>query len=123
MNIESILKELIVARYGSLKSFAASIGMPNSTLATLLSRGIMNASVSNLHAICRELGLSMDALMLGQIVPASEPSSDLAERVTALQGFCRSATIYGEPITETDLQEMTDFLSVLIQIIKNRHKK
>ena len=44
---EEKLKQLILSRYSSVKSFAEENGMPYSTVRSILERGIMNANVEN----------------------------------------------------------------------------
>ena len=54
---EDKLKQLILARYSSVKSFAEENGMPYSTVRSILERGIMNANVENAIKICSALGI------------------------------------------------------------------
>ena len=77
MNIEERLKTLIVERYGNMLNFSNKIGMANSTLATIMKKGIHNANVSNIIKICKELGISADALANDEIIPTSANHDDL----------------------------------------------
>lgn len=54
---EDKLKQLILSRYSSIKSFAEENGMPYSTVRSILERGIMNANVENAIKICSVLGI------------------------------------------------------------------
>lgn len=54
---EDKLKQLILSRYSSVKSFAEENGMPYSTVRSILERGIMNANVENAIKICSVLGI------------------------------------------------------------------
>lgn len=54
---EEKLKQLILSRYSSVKSFAEENGMPYSTVRSILERGIMNANVENAIKICSALGI------------------------------------------------------------------
>ncbi|SNP68517.1 XRE family transcriptional regulator [Streptococcus pneumoniae] len=54
---EDKLKQLILSRYSSVKSFAEENGMPYSTVRSILERGIMNANVENAIKICSALGI------------------------------------------------------------------
>lgn len=71
MSVESDLKNLIVERYGTVKAFSQSVGLPNSTLDSIFRRGILKASVTNIIKICDELGISADGLGEGKIVSRS----------------------------------------------------
>lgn len=71
MSVESDLKNLIVERYGTVKAFSQSVGLPNSTLDSIFRRGILKASVTNIIKICDELGISADGLGDGKIVARS----------------------------------------------------
>lgn len=66
---EDELKRLIISRYGTMLNFTKKIGLSNSTVATILNRGIGTASVTNVITICKELGISADSLARGEIVP------------------------------------------------------
>ena len=69
MNTEEKLKNYILERYVSLREFSQTVGIPHSTFASILSRGIHNASVGNVIKICRALNISADALADGKIEP------------------------------------------------------
>lgn len=71
MSVESNLKNLIIERYGTVKAFSQSVGLPNSTLDSIFRRGILKASVTNVIKICDELGISADGLGEGKIVARS----------------------------------------------------
>lgn len=57
MSREQKLRNLILDRYVSLRSFSAESGIPYSTLMTLLSRGIGGASFDTVVLICRILDI------------------------------------------------------------------
>ena len=71
MSVESDLKNLIIERYGTVKAFSQSVGLPNSTLDSIFRRGVLKASVTNIIKICDELGISADGLGEGKIVARS----------------------------------------------------
>jgi hypothetical protein len=68
--IETKLKGLILNRYKSILEFTKSIGMPYSTFASIFNRGIVNSNINNIIKICAALGISADALAVGEIVAA-----------------------------------------------------
>jgi len=55
MSREQKLRNLILDRYTSLRSFSMEAGIPYSSLMTLLSRGIGGASFDMVILICRKL--------------------------------------------------------------------
>lgn len=57
-----IIKKLIKEKYPSKKSFALTIGLPPTTLQSMLDRGIGNASVDNVIKVCKGLGITTDQL-------------------------------------------------------------
>ena len=68
MTIEEQLKALILSKYKSVKAFADAVGLKNSTVASMLSRDMMNTSIGNVLTICKALGISADGLGEGKIV-------------------------------------------------------
>ena len=72
MTVEEKLKNLILVRHKSLREFTSLIDLPNSTMVSILNRGVKNASVGNIIKICNELGISADALADGEIVPVKK---------------------------------------------------
>lgn len=68
MTIEDKLKQCIVENYGTINDFCISIGIPKSTLFTILRRGVMNCSITTMFKICDGLGIDIDALTDGEIV-------------------------------------------------------
>lgn len=67
-NVETKLKELILSRYGTLAKFCEKIGIPWSTLDSILKRGVEKANISNILKITKELDLDVEALARGEIV-------------------------------------------------------
>lgn len=57
-----ILEELIGKTGLSKKAFAEKIGLPPTTLRSMLERGIGNAAVDNVIKVCRGLGITVDEL-------------------------------------------------------------
>lgn len=57
-----ILEQLIRETRFSKKAFAESIGIPPTTLRSMLERGIGNASIDNVIKVCKGLGITTDEL-------------------------------------------------------------
>ena len=67
MTIEDKLKDYILTRYKSVREFSQVANLPNSTVKSVLSRGVNNSSLSVVIKICNTLHLSADALANGEI--------------------------------------------------------
>lgn len=78
MTIENQLRELILLKHGSLREFTFNIGIPYSTLSTILKKGIMTATMSNMVKICNTLDIKLDELVAGRIVE-NKPSGILLD--------------------------------------------
>lgn len=61
--MEDEIKKMIVEKYGSMRSFSEKIGIPNSTVVSILDRGINNSNISNVMKMCKELKISVDKLI------------------------------------------------------------
>jgi predicted transcriptional regulator len=58
-----IIEKLIAEKYPNVKAFAETIQIPYTTLKSMLSRGIGNASVDNVIKVCKGLGITTDQLV------------------------------------------------------------
>ena len=57
-----LIKKLISNKGMSVRKFAENIGIPNTTLNSMLSRGIENASLNNVIKVCSALNISVETL-------------------------------------------------------------
>lgn len=62
MNREQFIKNLISSKGYNIKSFAQYIGMPYSTLLTILNGSLGGAAIDNVIKICQGLGISINEL-------------------------------------------------------------
>ena len=69
MSIEMELKNLILKKFGTVTNFSKFTGVPNSTLASIFQRGVLNANVLNMIMICNALAIDIDSLANGKIEP------------------------------------------------------
>lgn len=69
MTTEEKLKEYILTRYNSIREFAQIAEVSNSTLDSILKRGVNNSNLTNIKKICKTLGISVDELAEGRITP------------------------------------------------------
>ena len=71
-NVENELRELILSKYGNMSDFCKKIGLPWSTLDSILKRGICKANIVNVLKITSELGIDVESLAAGEIVYKDE---------------------------------------------------
>lgn len=130
MNTEQKLKEYILMRFESIREFTQYIEMPYSTFATILSRGLDNASIANVLKICQGLGISADALADGQIVPISQmdhgSGTDLLVEFEAFSARIRATkglAVKGRPLDQKQIDEVLDVLEIGLEIGVRRTEK
>lgn len=75
-----ILERLIIETGFSKKAFAESIGVPPTTLRSMLDRGIGNASIDNVLKVCKGLGITTDDLE--QLANGEQPRKDKIVELT-----------------------------------------
>lgn len=78
MAIENQLKQLILDKYGSVRSFTQTINIPYSTIDSMLKRGIDGTSVSTVLLVCLALNIDIEGLLNDEIVfkPSKRGSFD-----------------------------------------------
>lgn len=96
-NVETELKELILARYGTLSEFCKKIDIPWTTLDSILKRGVEKANIKNLLKITTELGIDVESLARGEIV--------FKEPLTIAAHF------EGDDLTPEEMQEVENFIN------------
>lgn len=139
MSIEEKLKDLIVSRYGTMQNFSKKVGIPNSTLASIMIRGINNASITNVIKICSELGISTDGVACGEVIPLEIEVNekiaytDLTELTSFVRTTCleniKTMTVNGLSLSREDVMSYLDMVEASSTIIwkklqrKNEKKK
>lgn len=93
-NVEMELKDLILSKYGSLSEFCKKIGIPWTTLDSILKRGVEKANIKNILKITSELGIDVESLAAGEIVPSNSTVA---------------AHFDGEEFTEDEWKEIEKF--------------
>lgn len=66
--LELQLKEMIIEKYGSLSKFCEKIGMPWTTLNSILNRGVSKSNIANILKITKELNVDTELLASGTII-------------------------------------------------------
>lgn len=62
MKREDVIERLIDEKFSSKRQFAEHIGLPPTTLQSILKRGIGKSSIDNVIRICRGLGITVEDL-------------------------------------------------------------
>lgn len=81
--LEKQVKDIIIAKYGSLKRFCEEVDMPWSTLDSILKRGFTNSNIGNVLKVARELDIEVEPLAFGVLqkrVPAPADPLHLTEQ-------------------------------------------
>lgn len=132
MSIEDKLKDLILSKYGSMVEFAKQIGMANSTLATIMSRGVHKSSVTNIIKICQALGISADELANDKIVPVDQniQSRSRMKEIVDIIAFTKrniqeygDLTIDGQRMTEAEIEMLIDCIDITVEIIRRKRSR
>ncbi|MDR0676995.1 MAG: hypothetical protein LBF97_08180 [Elusimicrobiota bacterium] len=79
MDIEQKLKNYILKRNSTITAFSKKTKIPETTLNGIFKRGIRNSVVSNISRICKNLDISIDLLLVGQIGKLSLTQIDLRD--------------------------------------------
>ena len=121
MTIEEKLKEYILQRYHSIREFSIAVDISNSTINSILSRGVGNSSVNNIIKICKKLNISADALADGEIVPLNtykkldhnmievkEILADVKNQLSNIDGL----TFEGKPATKENINTIIQGIKI-----------
>lgn len=123
MTIEEKIKSLIIEKYGTVSKFTSQIGMPNSTFATIMKKGIHNASIQSIILLCKSLGISADALAEDRIVFVNQ---ETIREVSALASTMRmnissyNLTLDGIPLSEAENEALMDALDLCMEFIRRQ---
>lgn len=130
MTIENRLRDLILDQYGSIREFTIKIDIPYSTLNSIFTRGIQNATLSNILKICDELHISADALANGKIEytlkPVEKETHDVTEILanTKRRLLADHALMFnGKPADEESIQSILDAMEVGMEIARRKAEK
>ena len=132
MSIEEIIRTLILQRYGTLRAFTKEIGMAQSTFATIMRRGIHNASIDNVLKICNALQISADALAEDKIVSLNNNSvvqkvgiTDIPEQISFVRknmSLYDDFTIDDQPLSEDEWLIILNGLTISVEFIRDQRR-
>ncbi len=141
MTTEDKLKEYILTRYKSVREFGITHDIPNSTLDSVLKRGIENSSVGVIFKICKALNISPDALAEGEIVlkpldygvviggnqidievkETKEVDQILEETKERLLAY-RDLTLEGKPVKKEEITNLVNGIDISLEMVKKSQK-
>ena len=128
MNVEDRLKELIIKKFGTMKHFTDYVGIPNSTFANILRRGIKNANVLTIIKICQALNISTDDLAEGKIVPLKRETApqtkieDIIEETKQKLLNADNLTLNDKPASAADIYSLVNSIEVAVNVWKTQIK-
>lgn len=130
MKRSEIIERLIEEAGYNKKTFAEKIGMPPTTLRSMLTRGIGNASVDNVIKVCKGLGITTDQLEEmakskdNTYVPKlskkdeRDIQKELQKMIEGLEGNNGYAAFDGRSIDELDPDDKEALISSLENSLK-----
>jgi len=124
MTIEEKLRAFILNRYCSMNNFCNEVGLLPQTMSAILRKGITTCSSGNLFKICDALGISIDYLRKGEIVPLinnDDPYIDIMDAFVSI-AKTKDFTIDGVPLNRKELHVFSSNLELSINIIKNERE-
>ena len=124
MTIEERLKDLITAKYGSLRKFSEECEMPYGTVDAIIRRGINKANVQNIIKMCNVLEISTDALADGKIVSVQDLKLRNAEDlIEIIKQNVDVILVDGEHMTEEEFIVFSSVLDYSVDIVKRMREK
>lgn len=124
LSIENQLRELIVERYDTVVNFSKIVGIKNSTIASILARGVNNSTVDNIIKICNELQISADALADGKIISCDDRKKSEKTLDQLVSDIKRDISnnekiiLDDSPLSESEKIMLLDFLDMGADYIK-----
>lgn len=128
MTVEERLKEMIIKKYGTMKDFTDIIGVPNSTFANIMRRGVNNANVLTIIKICQALDISTDSLAEGKIVPNKPQPAEqtkIEEIIdTAKQKLLNGGhlTLDDKPVNQMEVLQIVNALDAVVEVAKRNRR-
>lgn len=129
MRRTEVLKKLIHETGLSMRAFSEKAAIPNTTLHSMLERGIGNASVDNVIKVCKTLGITIEQLEKMALIdppPLKEESAmyetgGFTTAEAAIQFILKQpalAAYGGYDINEMSDEEIIEFANELLNQLK-----
>lgn len=79
MTIEEQVKSIIIQKYKSVRAFTQAIGVPYSTIDSMLKKGIGGTGVQTVLKVCHALEIDPDSIETGNIRKVSPAAPSAAD--------------------------------------------
>lgn len=79
--IEEKLKNYILKKYKTISAFSKEINVPNTTISSILKRGIKGSSVATIIEICNKLEIDVEELLNGNIISKKSIFFELEDNI------------------------------------------
>lgn len=124
MTIEEKLENMILEEFGSIAEFARVTGVKDSTIRSILRRGIKKAHIDTIFPITKTLGISAERLYHGEMVALEEGGRDLTRIIVKFEETLRERTyrIGNRVVSPDDIDEIVDTLDFVMMRISKRYK-
>ena len=117
MKRTKILKKLINETGLSMRAFSEKTNIPNTTLYSMLDRGIGNASVDNVIKVCKSLGITVEQLeeMAENDEHVSTHKLEIINEFKKLNQLETIAAHFdGDEFTEDDKDDIENFIKYVL---------
>ena len=124
MTIEEKLEDMIKSEFGSIAECARQTGVHDSTIRTIIKRGVKRAHIDTIFPITRALGISAEDLYFGNIVQTDSNSRDLNKIVNDFKNKLneRPYRIGDNVVSPDDIEELCDTLEFVMSRISKKYE-
>lgn len=124
MTIEEKLEKMILEEFGSIAEFARVTGVNDSTIRSIIRRGIKKAHIDTIFPITKALGINAERLYHGEMVALDEGGRDLTRIVFTFKEKLkeRPYRIGNRVVSPDDIEEIIDTLDFVMMRIEKRYK-
>jgi transcriptional regulator with XRE-family HTH domain len=130
MDRTELLKQLITDTGLSMRAFAEKAGIPNTTLHSMLERGMGNTSVDNVIKVCKALGITVDQLEKMAMDGSTESAnSQFSTPQEAMEFILKQPSIMGfggfdiNKMTDEEIMDFANELLRQLQLLSYKYKK
>ena len=124
MGIEEALKERILKNYGNVQAFCDAYGLKYTTIVTMLKRGVHNANIDNVIAMCNALNISADALAENRIEERDKPAAAENDLAAILENLIirvqtdTAMTFDGLPVTKWEVGTTKKSIEFMLSVMR-----
>ena len=98
--------------------------MASSTFSTIMKKGVNSATIDSIFKICKELGISADALADGKIIPYEDrPVTEASVLISNIKMNVDFMIIDGEYLTEEEFFVFSDMLDLSIEMVRRMRQR